>query len=584
MVAAEPLNNFWELERQGDSVIVFVHGVMSDSRSCWTSAEKNQRSVSWPGLIRLDRRLERYSIFLAGYQTGLDAAQYDIHDCAREVFEALNQRDVHERRVLDRHRIVFICHSMGGVVARALLKGYWPAFATKIIGLFLVASPTDGSPYANRLAWLTWFYRHRQGQSLRWGSWSLRQIDREFTALRSEARIPALVGREAIEHHFVLHRKWLPPLRPVVEIETFCFGRPERLPGTDHFSIAKPISIDAPVHRSFVALHQSIEDRYEELESLAQNATVPPNVLRQSLPLPAAPEDGPTATEQAASEFARLRTSVGRRSLAEALSIVLVVCSLAFLIGYLVRPPGPLPSNSPAASRQERFEKALDMQSTSRILPISSRNKEAPASPSSQTNTSELERATMIATETTWEPLPNGRGILRASVGEYQFQYMTGDSHACILNAPDSGRTRKKTVLAAVGIATVGMGIRALSLLSKEEGVKSSKWLVGTGAGALVFGYLTNQLQKSLETEEQRKKLAAEATYWSTAERGMEGVCRQITDIRLRARGFGPKSEPFLDRAGYLQLAALEKEANSRLAACLPPQRSWPYVPIRLCQ
>ena len=74
------VNNIWYHYEPGDVVVVFVHGVLSDSRSCWlyTNPEDNSPDQYWPELVKTDPRFRGVAIYLGGYFTAIDAGPYEI--------------------------------------------------------------------------------------------------------------------------------------------------------------------------------------------------------------------------------------------------------------------------------------------------------------------------------------------------------------------------------------------------------------------------------------------------------------------------------------------------------------------------
>ena len=93
-----------------------------------------------------------------------------------------------------------------------------------------------------------------------WGSWSLREIDKNFKYLLAEKQLPELHGVEALEHHFIVHRRFLPSRTVVVTEESGgrYFGPPVRLPNTNHFTSVKPDGNKHPAHQlllNFVLKH-----------------------------------------------------------------------------------------------------------------------------------------------------------------------------------------------------------------------------------------------------------------------------------------------------------------------------------------
>jgi pimeloyl-ACP methyl ester carboxylesterase len=240
-------NNLWFHYNASDAVLVFLHGVLSDSRGCWLYNDKThpEKNCYWPDLIESDRRFNGISIYLAGYYTAPDSGPYEIRNCADEVFAALKRQDIDGHPpVLEKQRITFVCHSMGGIVARYLLEANQHEFREKRVGLVLIASPSYGSKLANSLDNLITFFNHKQSIQLQWGNWSLKDLDDRFRELKDKKRIPSLSGIELYENHFIVHYKWLPIFarKLVVSKESAgrYFGAAKQLPKTDHFSSCKP--------------------------------------------------------------------------------------------------------------------------------------------------------------------------------------------------------------------------------------------------------------------------------------------------------------------------------------------------------
>ena len=156
--------------------------------------------------------------------------------------------------VMSRPRILFVCHSTGGIVARYLLEYNAEQFRSKTVGMLLIASPSYGSKWADKLSLLSRFYNQRLGIQLQWGNWSLRDLDARFKDLVNNRTIPSFIGIEAYENRFIVHRKWLPDRTVVVTEESAgrYFGAPVLLRGTDHFSSVKPADTKHPAHELLV--------------------------------------------------------------------------------------------------------------------------------------------------------------------------------------------------------------------------------------------------------------------------------------------------------------------------------------------
>lgn len=182
LVAEVRRNNFWHAYNASDTVFIFIHGIFSDSHSCWQYEDpRGQRQVFWPNLIRGDRRLSELSIYLAGYYTAMDAGDFPVAQCAGQVLAALQRPDIDgSPPVLNFSRLVFICHSTGGIVARYMLERYKDKFADKAVGLALIASPSLGSGWATLAGLAARYYNQHLALQLRWNNPELEDIHARF--------------------------------------------------------------------------------------------------------------------------------------------------------------------------------------------------------------------------------------------------------------------------------------------------------------------------------------------------------------------------------------------------------------------
>ncbi len=241
-------NARWHFKGDPQTVIVFVHGLLSSSDLCW----QRSNGPFWPDIVRDDQGFDGASIFLAGYHTAVDSAAYDIAHCAREVFDSLRFGHGDVPPPLQFRRIVFVAHSLGGVVVRRLLEENSTAFEEKQVGLVLLASPSLGSSYADVLGPLARLYGLRTAQDLVPDGPVLRDIDYRFRGLLESRRILNLKGAEACEHHGPLRWKFLPwRMKPIVNESSSCryFGQPKIIPDSDHFDIVKPHGSSHDTHK-----------------------------------------------------------------------------------------------------------------------------------------------------------------------------------------------------------------------------------------------------------------------------------------------------------------------------------------------
>lgn len=239
---AEGENNGWLTKYESDTVIVFVHGIFSDSRSAW-SAGNSDDSPYWPQLVSEDEVFRKPGIYMGGFYTSPNSSFFDIQEASSQLY---NQLVTGSKRVIDKRKIVFVTHSTGGIVVRQLLVNHPDQFLGKKVGLVLIASPSLGSKTASRLRALANWFKNKMARQLQWNSEYLVQLDEAFKMLINEQKIPGLIGIEAIENHSIV-----PGGEPLVDGVSGAryFGKLTILGGKDHFEAVKPTHVEDEPHK-----------------------------------------------------------------------------------------------------------------------------------------------------------------------------------------------------------------------------------------------------------------------------------------------------------------------------------------------
>lgn len=186
----------WFAQPQNGTVVIFIHGVMSDAEA-W----RNANGTYWPNLLNEDPRTRGVGVYIFEYETGLFSGTYRINDAVDALTNHLRLD-----KVLAAQRLVFVCHSMGGIVTRRyLVREERHLLEAKVeVGLFLVASPSLGSEYSTLLSPLSSvLFRHAQNDILRSSSMNawLLDLDRDFKALLNAQRLK-ITGKELFEPTF----------------------------------------------------------------------------------------------------------------------------------------------------------------------------------------------------------------------------------------------------------------------------------------------------------------------------------------------------------------------------------------------
>lgn len=233
--------------------VVFLHGILSSSDECW----RHKNGTYWPELLTKHQSLAGVGIYEFTYDTDFFSGSYSLSDIVAALKESLHLDDVNRAR-----KIIFVAHSMGGIVARRYIVQNCDDLQESGVelGLFLIASPSLGSSYATWLGPIARFLGHAQGQALAFcqnNVW-LNDLNGDFRNLLCRGKL-VIQGRELVEDQFVILKR----LRLFKQVVTpvsgaTYFGGSFKVARSDHFSIAKPMNRDAIQHRMLCDFIQMI--------------------------------------------------------------------------------------------------------------------------------------------------------------------------------------------------------------------------------------------------------------------------------------------------------------------------------------
>lgn len=138
---AETASSIWVSRADAhDTAVIFVHGILGDVRSTFTS----RSGVFWPDLLKTDPLFKDANIYTYGFDSKLWEKGLRIKQLAAEMHVAMTAH-----QIVNRHRrIVFVCHSMGGLVVRAFLTTYRDELLEKLAFLYFFGTPSSGSAIA----------------------------------------------------------------------------------------------------------------------------------------------------------------------------------------------------------------------------------------------------------------------------------------------------------------------------------------------------------------------------------------------------------------------------------------------------
>jgi pimeloyl-ACP methyl ester carboxylesterase len=220
----------WYCENGSDAVVIFVHGLHSNNIIGWLH-ESPQSRTFWPDLVLKEpagpNDSNPPSVFLASYFTSLSSGHFSMVDAQEEIFQSLVARSGTGQVVLQKKTIIFVAHSLGGVLVRDLLARHADAFAGKRIALMLVASPSKGSSFANIARFLQWTIgNNRLVEQLETGSQYLEDVHRRFSkAIAPDGPLKGIVGQEIYEHLGMLESELRCPTSPSILRDYLCAAR-----------------------------------------------------------------------------------------------------------------------------------------------------------------------------------------------------------------------------------------------------------------------------------------------------------------------------------------------------------------------
>jgi pimeloyl-ACP methyl ester carboxylesterase len=136
----EALARYERRSRAGkDRVIVFVHGIFGNANETWKC---DRTGVSWPKLILSDDAFKDADVYVAAYRTPYFGNAMTID----EVVNSLSSRFVADQ-VFGHREVVFVCHSLGGLVVQRFLLTF-RELASQVPFIYFFSTPETGSQLA----------------------------------------------------------------------------------------------------------------------------------------------------------------------------------------------------------------------------------------------------------------------------------------------------------------------------------------------------------------------------------------------------------------------------------------------------
>lgn len=121
-------------------VVVFVHGIFGDADGSW----RYSPNVYWPKLLLTDDAFRDSDIYVASYSSPYRGNTMNLN----EVVATLNNRLVSDEVFSKHQEVVFLCHSLGGLVVQQLLLTF-REYSKQVPFIYFFSTPQTGAQMAN---------------------------------------------------------------------------------------------------------------------------------------------------------------------------------------------------------------------------------------------------------------------------------------------------------------------------------------------------------------------------------------------------------------------------------------------------
>ncbi|WP_281868848.1 alpha/beta fold hydrolase [Brevibacillus parabrevis] len=163
---------FSKTDRKRKYAVIFVHGLFGDPVETW---RKDTNSKTLPELVCLDKELSEVDVYSFGYRSNFKLFQYDFNEISNILYSEIQAK-------VTGKEIIFIAHSMGGLVVQQYIVGRYDHYDTaeveRIKGIVYLSVPFEGSAAANFFAKFLPF--HKQIKTLIENSPSLTQLREQW--------------------------------------------------------------------------------------------------------------------------------------------------------------------------------------------------------------------------------------------------------------------------------------------------------------------------------------------------------------------------------------------------------------------
>lgn len=134
----EATESYFIRNENNNGIIIFMHGINGNAKATWES--KNPFAY-FPEIVSKDTIFKSFDIFSFGYKSGA----LDITETSEKLRLGFETHDLYKY-----DKIIFVCHSMGGLVTREFLNNHrdYNGLASKVKLIYCYSTPAQGSQVA----------------------------------------------------------------------------------------------------------------------------------------------------------------------------------------------------------------------------------------------------------------------------------------------------------------------------------------------------------------------------------------------------------------------------------------------------
>jgi len=242
------------------AAIIFIHGIMGNAAQTFRNSHAQQ---GWPEMLAADKTLgQPVQVTSLAYESQPLSLSGNIHEIATRLQTRLQDKGVFENN----DKVIFVAHSMGGLVAKQMLLQLSrdnPSAYEKVAGIFFLATPAGGSDLADVMAWVSVNPQFRDMSSMDFNTFLNSQEDDWNAMLRKRTELAPYPKA------FCLYEKL--PIGPVVVVprsraQLSCDECPVTF-DRNHVDLVKPSSATDEVYEYVAArIRKILGDEYVPLK------------------------------------------------------------------------------------------------------------------------------------------------------------------------------------------------------------------------------------------------------------------------------------------------------------------------------